>query len=243
MAQQKASSKEASKFGQDLPQASGISSTEFIGYETLESESKVIQIWKEQEAADTVNTNEEFYFALESTSFYAESGGQVGDKGSFKSQSATGSILDCKKQGDVFIHKAKIDSGALKRGDVISMSVERDKRKATAIHHSATHLMHAALKDVLGDHVQQKGSLVDENKLRFDFSHPDPLTDEQIKAVEEIVNREALNNIDVTTTLMKLDDAIASGAEALLERNTMMRLEYLIWVKTHIRLSFMENSC
>ena len=215
MAQQKASSKEASKFGQDLPQASGISSTQFIGYETLESESKVIQIWKEQEAADTVNTNEEFYFALESTSFYAESGGQVGDKGSFKSQSATGSILDCKKQGDVFIHKAKIDSGALKRGDVISMSVERDKRKATAIHHSATHLMHAALKDVLGDHVQQKGSLVDENKLRFDFSHPDPLTDEQIKAVEEIVNREALNNIDVTTTLMKLDDAIASGAEAL----------------------------
>ena len=215
MAQQKESSKEASKFGQDLPQASGISSTKFIGYETLESESKVIQIWKEQEAADTVNTNEEFYFALESTSFYAESGGQVGDKGSFKSQSATGSILDCKKQGDVFIHKAKIDSGALKRGDVISMSVERDKRKATAIHHSATHLMHAALKDVLGDHVQQKGSLVDENKLRFDFSHPDPLTDEQIKAVEEIVNREALNNIDVTTTLMKLDDAIASGAEAL----------------------------
>ena len=215
MAQQKASSKEASKFGQDLPQASGISSTQFIGYETLESESKIIQIWKEQEAADTVNTNEEFYFALESTSFYAESGGQVGDKGSFKSQSATGSILDCKKQGDVFIHKAKIDSGALKKGDVISMSVERDKRKATAIHHSATHLMHAALKDVLGDHVQQKGSLVDENKLRFDFSHPDPLTDEQIKAVEEIVNREALNNIDVTTTLMKLDDAIASGAEAL----------------------------
>ena len=215
MAQQKASSKEASKFGQDLPQASGIASTQFIGYETLESESKVIQIWKEQEAADTVNTNEEFYFALESTSFYAESGGQVGDKGSFKSQSATGSILDCKKQGDVFIHKAKIDSGALKRGDVISMSVERDKRKATAIHHSATHLMHAALKDVLGDHVQQKGSLVDENKLRFDFSHPDPLTDEQIKAVEEIVNREALNNICVTTTLMKLDDAIASGAEAL----------------------------
>jgi alanyl-tRNA synthetase len=215
MAQQKASSKEASKFGQDLPQASGIASTQFIGYETLESESKVIQIWKEQEAADTVNTNEEFYFALESTSFYAESGGQVGDKGSFKSQSATGSILDCKKQGDVFIHKAKIDSGALKRGDVISMSVERDKRKATAIHHSATHLMHAALKDVLGDHVQQKGSLVDENKLRFDFSHPDPLTDEQIKAVEEIVNREALNNIGVTTTLMKLDDAIASGAEAL----------------------------
>ena len=215
MAQQKASSKEASKFGQDLPQASGIASTQFIGYETLESESKVIQIWKEQEAADSVNTNEEFYFALESTSFYAESGGQVGDKGSFKSQSATGSILDCKKQGDVFIHKAKIDSGALKRGDVISMSVERDKRKATAIHHSATHLMHAALKDVLGDHVQQKGSLVDENKLRFDFSHPDPLTDEQIKAVEEIVNREALNNIGVTTTLMKLDDAIASGAEAL----------------------------
>jgi alanyl-tRNA synthetase len=215
MAQQKASSKEASKFGQDLPQASGIEGTEFIGYETLESESKVIQIWKDQESIESANAEEEFYFALESTSFYAESGGQVGDKGTFKSQSATGSILDCKKQGDVFIHRGKINTGALNIGDVISMSVERDKRKATAIHHSATHLMHAALKDVLGEHVQQKGSLVDENKLRFDFSHPDPLTDEQIKEVEEIVNREALNNIDVTTTLMKLDDAIASGAEAL----------------------------
>ena len=210
MAQQKASSKEASKFGQDLPQASGISSTQFIGYETLESESKVIQIWKEQEAADIVNTNEEFYFAIESTSFYAESGGQVGDKGSFKSQSATGSILDCKKQGDVFIHKAKIDSGALKRGDVISMSVERDKRKATAIHHSATHLMHAALKDVLGDHVQQKGSLVDENKLRFDFSHPDPLTDEQIKAVEEIVNREA-SLLTISSTALICSSVKGSG--------------------------------
>jgi alanyl-tRNA synthetase len=215
MAQQKASSKEASKFGQDLPQASGVEGTEFIGYETLESESKVIQIWKEQESIESANADEEFYFALESTSFYAESGGQVGDKGTFKSQSATGSILDCKKQGDVFIHRGKINTGALNIGDVISMSVEKNKRKATAIHHSATHLMHAALIDVLGDHVQQKGSLVDENKLRFDFSHPDPLTDEQIKEVEEIVNRETLNNIDVTTTLMKLDDAIASGAQAL----------------------------
>ena len=103
-------------------------------------------IWKDQERIDAAKNKEEIFFACNQTPFYAEAGGQIGDKGKFASQSSTGSILDCKKQGDVFIHKAKIDSGALKRGDVISMSVERDKRKATAIHHSATHLMHAALK-------------------------------------------------------------------------------------------------
>ena len=97
---------------------------------------------------------------------------RVGDTGRFISGKTTGTILDCKKQGKVFIHKAVIDKGSLKNGDVINMSVEKEKRSAIAIHHSSTHLLHAALKQVLGNHVQQKGSLVDESKLRFDFSHP-----------------------------------------------------------------------
>jgi alanyl-tRNA synthetase len=115
----------------------------------------------------------------------------------------------------VFLHKAIIEKGSLKNGDVISMSVEKDKRTATAIHHSSTHLLHAALREVLGDHVQQKGSLVDESKLRFDFSHSKPLTKNEISSIEEIVNRELLNNVEVQTEVMNLDDAINSGAQAL----------------------------
>ena len=115
----------------------------------------------------------------------------------------------------MFLHKAIIEKGSLKNGDVISMSVEKDKRTATAIHHSSTHLLHAALREVLGDHVQQKGSLVDESKLRFDFSHSKPLTKNEISSIEEIVNRELLNNVKVQTEVMNLDDAINSGAQAL----------------------------
>ena len=118
--------------------------------------------------------------------FYAEAGGQIGDKGKFASQSSTGSILDCKKQGKVYIHKAIVDKGSIKTGDVIKMSVEKEKRSAIAIHHSSTHLVHAALRAVLGDHVQQKGSLVDENKLRFDFSHTRSLTKEEIIKIEAL---------------------------------------------------------
>ncbi|MCH1416848.1 MAG: DHHA1 domain-containing protein, partial [Gammaproteobacteria bacterium] len=140
---------------------------------------------------------------------------QVGDSGRFISGNTTGTILDCKKQGKVFLHKAIINKGSLKNGDVINMSVEKDKRSATAIHHSSTHLLHAALKQVLGDHVQQKGSLVDESKLRFDFSHPKPLSKDEISSIEEIVNRESLNNLEVKTEVMDLDDAISSGAQAL----------------------------
>ena len=124
-------------------------------------------------------------------------------------------MLDCKKQGKVFLHKAKIESGSLKCGDVINMSVEKNKRRATAIHHSATHLLHAALKKVLGDHVQQKGSQVDHSKLRFDFAHSAPLTANEISKIEHLVNNQSLLNSKVSTTEMELNDAIDSGAEAL----------------------------
>ncbi len=215
MNQQKQTSKASSSFVSSLPAASGIEETKFLGYENLESDSKVLVIWKDQERIDAAKNNEEIFFACNQTPFYAEAGGQIGDKGKFASQSSTGSILDCKKQGKVYIHKAIVDKGSIKTGDVIKMSVEKEKRSAIAIHHSSTHLVHAALRAVLGDHVQQKGSLVDENKLRFDFSHTKPLTKEEITMIEDIVNKQALKNLEVKTELMKLDDALKSGAMAL----------------------------
>ena len=215
MNQQKQTSKASSSFVSSLPAASGIEETKFLGYENLESDSKVLVIWKDQERIDAAKNKEEIFFACNQTPFYAEAGGQIGDKGKFASQSSTGSILDCKKQGKVYIHKAIVDKGSIKTGDVIKMSVEKEKRSAIAIHHSSTHLVHAALRAVLGDHVQQKGSLVDENKLRFDFSHTKPLSKEEITKIEDIVNKEALKNLEVKTELMKLDDALKSGAMAL----------------------------
>ena len=215
MNQQKQTSKASSSFVSSLPAASGIEETKFLGYENLESDSKVLVIWKDQERIDAAKNKEEIFFACNQTPFYAEAGGQIGDKGKFASQSSTGSILDCKKQGKVYIHKAIVDKGSIKTGDVIKMSVEKEKRSAIAIHHSSTHLVHAALRAVLGDHVQQKGSLVDENKLRFDFAHTKPLTKEEITKIEDIVNKEALKNLEVKTELMKLDDALKSGAMAL----------------------------
>ena len=215
MDQQKQTSKAGSSFVSSLPAAAGVEETEFLGYETLESESKVLVLWRDQDRVDQVGESDEVFIACEKTPFYAESGGQVGDTGRFISGNSTGTILDCKKQGKVFLHKAIIEKGSLKNGDVISMSVEKDKRAATAIHHSSTHLLHAALREVLGDHVQQKGSLVDESKLRFDFSHSKPLTKNEISTIEEIVNRELLNNVEVQTKVMNLDDAINSGAQAL----------------------------
>ena len=215
MNQQKETSKASSRFVSSLPAAAGVKETIFLGYEDLESDSEVLVIWKDQERIKKAKSKEEIFIACDQTPFYAEAGGQIGDKGIFASKSATGTILDCKKQGKVYIHKAIVEKGNIKTGDVIKMSVEKEKRSAIAIHHSSTHLVHAALREVLGDHVNQKGSLVDENKLRFDFSHKKPLSQEEIVKIEAIVNKEALNNLEVKTELMKLDDALKSGAMAL----------------------------
>ena len=215
MAKQKQASKAASSFTSKLPAASGIQETEFLGYELLEAQSKVIALWDGLDAVESIDNTNEIFFATKQTPFYAESGGQVGDRGTFSSKASSGAIIDCKKQGKVFIHKAILNKGILNKSDVIDMSVEKDKRQAVAIHHSATHLMHAALKEVLGEHVQQKGSLVDEHKLRFDFSHGKPLSKEEISKIESIVNREMLSNVAVTTEIMDLDKAIESGAQAL----------------------------
>jgi alanyl-tRNA synthetase len=215
MQAQKDSSKAGSNFTSNLPTPADVDATTFQGYEFLDSESKVLSIWNGQDIVDTANENDEVFIALNQTSFYAESGGQVGDTGTFDSNSCSGVVLDCKKQGKVFLHKAKIKTGSLKCGDVINMNVEKDKRRAIAIHHSATHLLHAALKKVLGDHVQQKGSQVDHLKLRFDFAHSAPLTAYEISEIEMLVNNQSLLNTKVSTKEMELNDAIDSGAEAL----------------------------
>ena len=215
MKHQKESSKAGSSFVSSLPAAAGVDETNFLGYELLDSDSKVLVLWKDQNRVESALESEEIFIACDKTPFYGESGGQVGDRGNFSSSESSGIILDCKKQGKVFLHRAKVKSGTLKTGDMIKMNVEKDIRDATAIHHSSTHLMHAAIKEELGDHVQQKGSLVDENKLRFDFSHPKPLSKEEISAVEDLVNRESLNNAEVTTQNMQLEEAMKSGAEAL----------------------------
>ena len=215
MSNQKESSKASSSFVSSLPEALGVQETKFLGYQDLESNSEVLVIWKDLKRTDSAKNKEEIFLATNQTPFYAESGGQIGDKGKFASKSSTGSILDCKKQGKVYIHKALVEKGKIKTGDVIKMSVEKEKRSAIAIHHSSTHLVHAALRQVLGDHVQQKGSLVDENKLRFDFSHDKPLTQNEITQIETIVNKQGLNNSEVKTELMNIDDALKSGAMAL----------------------------
>ena len=215
MKQQKESSKAGSNFTSNLPTPSDVEATSFSGYDGLVSESNVISLWIEQDSINQAEESQEVYFALDSTPFYAESGGQVGDSGEFKSNNCSGDILDCKKQGKVFLHKAVIKDGSLKVGDKVNVSVSSSKRHATAIHHSATHLLHSALKEVLGDHVQQKGSQVDSEKLRFDFAHSKPVSSEELSKIEALVNDQVLHNSKVDTNEMDLQEAIDSGAEAL----------------------------
>ena len=215
MEEQVKNSKSASKFKGTQLDLSSIDETKFLGYDRLNAEGKILGLWNDDLRVDSATADKEYFLALDQTPFYAESGGQVGDQGKFSCSSGSGQILDCIKQGKIFLHKIKIDEGAVKLGDKLKLAVEPDKRASAASNHSATHLMHAALKHVLGSHVEQKGSLVDASKLRFDFSHPKAVTKDEIKQIELLVNQHTLNNAEVKTELMKLDDAIASGAEAM----------------------------
>ena len=215
MEEQVKNSKSASKFKGTQLDLSSIDETKFLGYDRLNAEGKILGLWNDDLRVDSATADKEYFLALDQTPFYAESGGQVGDQGKFSCSSGSGQILDCIKQGKIFLHTIKIDKGAIKLGDKLKLAVAPDKRASAASNHSATHLMHAALKHVLGSHVEQKGSLVDASKLRFDFSHPQAVTKDEIKQIELLVNQHTLNNAEVKTELMKLDDAIASGAEAM----------------------------
>ena len=215
MEEQVKNSKSASKFKGTQLDLSSIEETQFLGYDRLNAEGKVLGLWNDDLQVDSATSGEEYFLALDQSPFYAESGGQVGDHGEFSCSDGNGQILDCIKQGKIFLHKINVAEGLLKVGDTLKLSVESNSRACAAANHSATHLMHAALKHVLGSHVEQKGSLVDSSKLRFDFSHPKAVTKDEIKQIELIVNQHTLNNAEVKTELMKLDDAIASGAEAM----------------------------
>ncbi len=191
--------------------------TDFTGYENLEDEATIIALYKDGEETDSLAAGDAGVVILNKTPFYAESGGQVGDHGYLKQAGgAEFQVADTRKQGgDIFGHIGKLNEGQFRVGDKVVADVDSSVRKATALNHSATHLLHAALRQVLGDHVQQKGSMVDASRLRFDFSHFEPVSHEQLIEIEKLVNEQVRKNYPVETRIMSLDDARNSGAMAL----------------------------
>ncbi|MEJ2213812.1 MAG: alanine--tRNA ligase [Gammaproteobacteria bacterium] len=208
----------ASQFGSDQSVQVNIEGkTEFTGYDRLQDGATVVALFKNGEQAEQLDSGEEGMVILDKTPFYAESGGQVGDHGLLKLASGGDfQVVDTRKQGgELFGHFGKLNNGSLKVGDQVTADVDAQKRKATALNHSATHLLHAALRQILGDHVQQKGSMVNAERLRFDFSHFEPISAELLNQIEALVNEQIRNNYKVETTLMDLEQAKTSGAMAL----------------------------
>jgi len=190
--------------------------TEFLGYDTEEAEGVVLGIFKDGGRVMAANAGDAVEIVTNQTPFYAESGGQAGDSGHILSSKVKGHVTDTqKKLGALHVHSVRITEGSLAPGDAVDLKVDPERRRATRANHSATHLLHAALKRVLGNHVSQKGSLVNAERLRFDFSHPKPVTSEELEQIEVQVNAVVRQNSDTTTRLMATDQAIAAGAEAL----------------------------
>jgi alanyl-tRNA synthetase len=190
--------------------------TEFLGYDTLEMEAQIVALYKEGSQVSEIAAGDEALIVLDRTPFYAESGGQVGDVGELASDHGVYAVEDTQKiQAEVFGHKGRLATGRLAVGDTVNARVDREARSRAAYNHSATHLMHAALRTVLGKHVTQKGSLVSAERTRFDFSHPQAVTAEEIARIEDLVNAEIRRNSKVDTRLMKHDEAIKAGAMAL----------------------------
>ncbi len=189
--------------------------TLFMGYETLSTESKVIALSNGQKEVDQLNDGETGYVILNQTPFYAEGGGQVGDIGQLSSVSFSAQVTDCQKQGQAFLHSLEVRRGSVKKGDIILAEVQTANRQQVANNHSATHLMHAALRKVLGTHVTQAGSLVDVTKTRFDFTHNKPVSSEEIKKIEDLVNEEISKAHAVKVENMTHAAAMEKGAMAL----------------------------
>ncbi|MDO9212555.1 MAG: alanine--tRNA ligase [Methylococcales bacterium] len=207
----------ASSFGGDYHQDIKLDSqTEFTGYDHLDDTAHIVALYQQGQAVDHLNAGEEGLVVLDKTPFYAESGGQVGDSGQIVVAGAVFEVSDTQKQGGtLFLHKGKLVSGALSTGQTALTTVNATARKATELNHSATHILHAALRQTLGDHVTQKGSLVNPERLRFDFSHFEPVTDEQIAVLERLVNEQIRLNNPVSAQVMAKDDAVKAGAMAL----------------------------
>ena len=192
-----------------------IVNTDFVGYQNLQGQAVLEAIYSDGNLAAKAGTGEEIVLVLNRTPFYAESGGQVGDVGTLKSESGTFKIADTQKQGQTYLHKGQVIEGEFVRGEKVEALVDEGVRRATAQHHSATHLLHAALRKVLGEHVTQKGSYVDHKRLRFDFSHSEAVSPEDLQTVSDMVNAQIRENTEVGVELTDMESAKQKGAMAL----------------------------
>ncbi|HBK3482881.1 TPA: alanine--tRNA ligase [Salmonella enterica subsp. enterica serovar Dublin] len=216
MEEQRRRAREASGFGADYNAMIRVdSASEFKGYDHLELNGKVTALFVDGKAVEAINAGQEAVVVLDQTPFYAESGGQVGDKGELKGAGFTFAVDDTQKYGQAIGHLGKLSAGALKVGDAVQADVDEARRARIRLNHSATHLMHAALRQVLGTHVAQKGSLVSDKVLRFDFSHNEAMKPSEIREVEDLVNAQIRRNLPIETNIMDLDAAKAKGAMAL----------------------------
>jgi alanyl-tRNA synthetase len=216
MQRQKEGGKESSQFGVDLRADIVLHDlTSFTGYEGVRGSGKVVVLLKGAERVDALRAGEQGQVVLDHTPFYAESGGQVGDRGELAGKQAKFVVADTQKRGSAFAHLGTVVSGEVRIGDTLDATVDGERRRATVLNHSATHLLHAALRKVLGTHVTQKGSLVAPDRLRFDFSHYGPVTSDELAEIERLVNAEVRANAVAETKLMQYDAAVAAGAMAL----------------------------
>ncbi|ENQ0808948.1 alanine--tRNA ligase [Escherichia coli] len=216
MEEQRRRAREASGFGADYNAMIRVdSASEFKGYDHLELNGKVTALFVDGKAVDAINAGQEAVVVLDQTPFYAESGGQVGDKGELKGANFSFAVEDTQKYGQAIGHIGKLAAGSLKVGDAVQADIDEARRARIRLNHSATHLMHAALRQVLGTHVSQKGSLVNDKVLRFDFSHNEAMKPEEIRVVEDLVNAQIRRNLPIETNIMNLEAAKAKGAMAL----------------------------
>lgn len=216
MEKQKAAGRAAGKFKMDRALEYGGASNKFTGYERLEEQSRVVALYKDGTPVQQLAEGEAGVVVLDTTPFYAESGGQVGDSGVLAAEGVQFGVEDTQKiKADVFGHHGTQTQGTLKVGDTVKAAVDMQRRQATMRNHSVTHLMHKALREVLGDHVQQKGSLVDADKTRFDFTHNAPISDDQVREIEKRVNAEILENHATQARVMEIEAAKATGAVML----------------------------
>ena len=220
MTAQRQRGRAASRFDSTLEQRIDIEgNVEFLGYEGLAAASEIVGLYRQNDdetgEVEVLKAGETGVVILNRTPFYAESGGQVGDAGTIQTSAASFVVTDTTRGGGQHLHYGSVENGQLSVGDAVDTEVLADRRNDIARNHSATHLLHAALRQVLGEHVQQKGSLVDSERLRFDFSHVDPLEEEEVKAIERIVNERIRENSEVMTEQLGYDDAVARGALAL----------------------------
>lgn len=216
MEEQRRRARESSGFGADYNSMIRVDgASKFSGYDHNQQRSSVTALFHDGQAVDVLNAGEEGVVILNETPFYAESGGQVGDKGELTAQGVSFVVTDTQKYGQAIGHQGKVAQGSLKVGDCVEATIDEARRSRIRLNHSATHLLHAALRQVLGDHVSQKGSLVSDRNLRFDFSHFEAMKPEQIRQVEDIVNAQVRRNLPIETNIMDLDEAKAKGAMAL----------------------------